>query len=57
MAGVDFKSSPRLEVIWDNISDGEGYRSACPPNMCLVTNLYIDPTTGKLVVEYDDNPV
>ena len=27
-----------------------------PPGKCRVTNLYVDPLTGRLVVEYDDVP-
>ena len=27
-----------------------------PSGKCLVKNIYYDPTTGKLVVEYDDVP-
>ena len=27
-----------------------------PTGTCKVINLYINPTTGKMVVEYDDTP-
>jgi len=27
-----------------------------PPGYCPVSNLYVDPETGKLVVIYDDVP-
>ncbi len=27
-----------------------------PSGKCKVTNFYVDPATGKLVVEYDNNP-
>jgi len=32
------------------------FTSSPPSGMCRVTNLYVDPATGKLVVEYDDTP-
>jgi hypothetical protein len=28
-----------------------------PTGLCAVTNLYVDPETGKLVVEYQDIPI
>ncbi len=28
-----------------------------PKGMCLVTNIYVNPETGKLVVEYDDTSI
>lgn len=31
-------------------------RSSPPPGKLRVINLYVDPTTGKLVVEYEDTP-
>ena len=30
--------------------------SVPPPGYCPVSNLYVDPETGKLVVTYDDVP-
>ncbi len=30
--------------------------SVPPSGKCCVTNLYVDPETGKLVVEYDNVP-
>lgn len=27
-----------------------------PPGKCKVTNIYVDPDTGKLVIKYDDAP-
>lgn len=28
-----------------------------PSGMCQVTGLYVNPETGKIIVEYDDEPV
>lgn len=28
-----------------------------PSGKCKVTNIYVDPATGKLVVKYEDIPV
>jgi len=27
-----------------------------PPGKCKVVNIYVDPSTNKLVIEYDDTP-
>ena len=35
----------------------DGLNVAPPTGKCQVTNLYVDPDTGRLVVEYDDTPV
>jgi hypothetical protein len=35
----------------------EGLNTAPPQGKCPVVNLYVDPTTGRLMVEYDDTPV
>lgn len=32
-------------------------KSNPPKGMCKVINIYVDPVTGKTVVEYDDTPV
>lgn len=39
------------------IEKGGGMASSPPSGKCKVTNLYVDPDTGKLTVEYDNNPV
>jgi hypothetical protein len=31
--------------------------STPPPGNCKVTNIYVDPETGKLVIIYEDIPV
>jgi len=37
--------------------DGEPILVSAPPKgKCLVTNLYVDPDTGKLILEYEDTP-
>ena len=28
-----------------------------PEGKCKITKLYVDPSTGKLAIEYDDTPV
>lgn len=28
-----------------------------PDGAYKVTNLYVDPTSGKLIIEYEDNPI
>lgn len=33
-----------------------GIPSVPPPDKYKVINIYVDPATGKLVVEYDDMP-
>jgi len=35
----------------------DGLTVAPPTGKYQVTNLYVDPDTGRLVVEYDDTPV
>lgn len=37
--------------LWPESTD---IRSKPPAGKCRVTNLYVDSSTGKLVVEYDD---
>jgi len=37
--------------------EGFGVASNPPTGYCKVTNFYVDPATGKLVVEYEDIPV
>ena len=35
-----------------------GYLPSSPPSgKCVVTNLFVDPQTGKFAVEYEDIPV
>jgi len=35
----------------------DGLTVAPPSGKCQVVNLYVDPSTGRLIVEYDDQPV
>jgi len=44
-------SIPRGVAAVDNV-----VASAPPPGKCKVTNIYVDPDTGKLVIKYDDAP-
>lgn len=37
--------------------DGSRIESVPPTGKCRVTNIFVDPGTGKLVVQYDDTPV
>ena len=32
-------------------------KSVPPSGKCKVTNIYVDPVTGKVIVDYDDTPV
>lgn len=44
----------------DTIVDGDGHLlivSNPPEGKCKVVNLYVDPATGKLTIEWDDVPV
>ena len=43
---------------WDRLgaSMGIGVRSNPPAGKCKVTNLFVDPATGRLEVEWDDTP-
>jgi len=41
------------------LPDGEEFpmlKSAPPSGKCKITNLYVDPVTGKVVIQYDDTP-
>ena len=40
-----------------NIGAGGDIQSTAPSGHYRVTNLYVNATTGRLVVEYDDVPV
>jgi len=41
---------------FEDITAGAKIESNPPSGECKVTNLYVNPTSGKLVVEYDDVP-
>lgn len=43
------------EDTWEEKFDG--LTSSPPSGKCKVTNLYVDPVSGKLTIEYDNNPV
>lgn len=52
------KASDSDEWEWaDETSGNDGINTVPGSNFCKVTNLYVDPSTGKLIVEYDDNPI
>jgi hypothetical protein len=38
------------------VTEVTGVESAPPSGKCPVKNLYVDPSTGRLTVEYDDIP-
>jgi len=40
-----------------NSRQGTGIPSNPPSGKCKVVNIYVDPGTGKTVVEYDNTPV
>ena len=44
-----------LELI--NLKGEDSIASSAPVGMYKVVNMYVDPATGKLSVEYDDTPV
>ena len=39
------------------VQTADGLAVNTPAGKCQVVNLYVDPSTGRLVVEYDDQPV
>ena len=41
----------------DLVASSEILSAVTPPGKCKVTNLYVDPDTGRLVVEYNDTPM
>ena len=45
------------EAVRALLLENEVIESEPPSGKCKVTNLYVDPNTEKLVVEYDDQPV
>ena len=44
-----------LELI--NLKGEDSIASSAPVGKYKVVNMYVDPSTGKLTVEYDDTPV
>lgn len=44
-----------LELI--NLKGTDSIASEAPVGYCKVTNFFVNPSTGRLVVEYDDTPV
>ena len=48
----------RQTVVLESINvGGEGSLGSVPPaGKCKVVNIYVDPSTGKCTVEYDDTP-
>jgi hypothetical protein len=40
-----------------NVNVAAGAISIPPTGKCKVTNLYVDPLTGKLTIEYDNIPI
>jgi len=44
-----------LELI--NLKGADSIASEAPAGKYKVTNMYVDPATGTLTVEYDDTPV
>lgn len=40
------------------LGDGVNHLPSTPPTgKCVVTNLFVDPDTGRLIVEYEDESV
>lgn len=49
-----------VEYAWaapNTVLDGEMGGSNPPPGYFRITNMYINPQTGEVVVDYDDEPV
>jgi len=46
-----------VNVNVEEVTEVSGVNTSPPTDKYRVTNLYVDPTTGRLVVEYDDTPV
>jgi hypothetical protein len=40
-----------------SVNEVTGVEATPPVGKCRVTNLYVDPSTGRLTVEWDDQPV
>lgn len=51
-----FHNADTLANLRSKVSDAGLVASTPPVSKCKVTNLYVDPETGKLVVEYDNTP-
>ncbi len=50
---AEYNIGPQGQV-WEE--QGEAIKSLPPKGYFRVTNLYVDPSTGKMVVKYDDTP-
>ena len=46
-----------VNVDVETVQTTDGLTVTPPTGKCQVTNLYVDQSTGRLVVEYDDTPV
>ncbi len=49
---AEFTTGPQGQI-WE---DTTGIKSTPPSGYYRVTNLYVDPSTGKMIVKYDDTP-
>ena len=43
-------------IKYSNISKADGVKSVAPAGKCRITNIYVDPETGRTVIEYEDVP-
>ena len=46
-----------VNVNVEEVQEIVGINTTPPTDKYRVVNLYVDPSTGRLVVEYDDTPV
>ena len=55
--GIEWKRLGGI-IVAASESPTPGYLPSNPPvGKCVVSNLYVDPSTGKLSVEYEDTPI
>ena len=50
-------AAPIIPANLESTEEGSQVLSTPPPGMCRVTNIYVDPNSGKLVIKYDETPV
>ncbi len=57
MADVVRKTETKITFADDTEQTTAGFISKPPSGKYKVVNIYVDPTTGKVVVQYEDTPV
>ena len=56
VAGLIVKSRDQYGAMHESTISPGGVTSNPPSGKYKVTNIYVDPVTGKLTVQYDDTP-